>query len=610
VAHTPPGEGRASPAAPLEARDQAEHPWGRNIRTVLQNLGAVLLVAGAIGCWGGGNETDVPEKIGAFLRAAYADDAPGAAVIVVSRGETVFRKGYGLASLEHRAPITPETVFRLDAVTAQFTAMAILMLEEEGRLSIDDPIADYVPDYPTGETPITVRHLLSHTSGIKNYGTMPEFWERVREDLEPEELLDFFRDEPLEFQPGTRYSYSSSNYILLGLIIERAGGVPYEEFIDTRIFKPLGMERSYYDHYDRVIPNRASGYGRQESGFYNAELVNGRNLYSAAGLLSTADDMARWDAALYTEQLVPKEALERYFTPFTLNDGSPTEYAYGWWTGTLQDKPMLHHYGWVSGFMCKVVRLPQDSVYVAVLSNYPESEPSVFHVADKIAAMAVGEPFEERTAVTLPSDVLERYVGVYRIDGGGVRYVTREGDQLYTQRAGWPKLEARAASETVFFYPHSTSHFEFVLDDSGMVTQMVMHQRGAEEVAVRTDDPLPALPQTIDLDPAVFDRYVGKYEFESGYQLSIFRKVTRQRWEEKKYGLLLPGLRFTVFRDIDRFMAESGYGPMEIFPTSETDFFLADQEAEITFVTGEDGAVEGVLLRSNSGVEEFGRKIR
>ncbi len=545
----------------------------------------------------------------AFLRQAYADDAPGAAVIVVSKGETVLRKGYGLANLEHRVPITPETVFRLDAVTAQFTAMAILSLEQEGRLSIDDPVTRHVPDYPMGETPVTIRHLLSHTSGITNYGTMPEFWERVREDLEPEDLLALFRDEPLEFPPGTRYSYSSSNYILLGLIIEQASGVSYEEFTDARIFKPLGMEHSYYDRYDRVIPNRASGYGRREGGFYNAEPVNGSNLYSAAGLLSTADDLARWDAALYAEQLVPKEALERYFTPFALNDGRRTEYAYGWWAGTLQGRPMLHHYGWVSGFMCRVVRLPQDSVYVAVLSNYPESEPSVFYVADKIAAMAVGEPFEERMAVTLPSDVLDQYVGVYRIDGGGVRYVTREGDQLHTQRAGWPKLETRASSETVFFYPYSTSYFEFVLDDTGGVTHMVMHQRGTQEVAVRTDDPLPTRPPSIDLDPAVFDRYVGKYEFESGYQLSIFRKVTRQRWEEKKYGLLVPGLRFTVFRDIDRFMAESGYGPMEILPTSETEFFLADQDAEITFVIGDDGTVEGVLLRSDSGVEEFGRRI-
>jgi hypothetical protein len=162
----------------------------------------------------------------------------------------------------------------------------------------------------------------------------------------------------------------------------------------------------------------------------------------------------------------------------------------------------------------------------------------------------------------------------------------------------------------VFFYPHSTSYFEFVTDDSGTVTHMVMHQRETEEIAVRTDDPLPTLPQTIDLDPAVFDRYVGTYEFESGDQLSIFRKVTRQRWEEKKYGLLLPGLRFTVFRDIDRFMAESGYGPIEIFPTSENDFVFADREAEIRFVKDDGGAVEGVILRSHSGAEEFGRKVR
>ncbi len=582
----------------------------RQYRKALQVLVLLALTMAVLGCQARTTDDDVVGKIDRYLREAYDDDTPGAAVVVASKGQVVLRKGYGLANLEHRVPITPQTVFRLDAVTAQFTAMAVLMLEEAGKLSVEDPITTYLPDYPVDGEAVTIRHLLSHTSGIKNYGTMPEFWKRVREDLEPAELIAFFRDEALEFSPGTRYSYSNSNYILLGVIIEKVSGMPYEDFIDANILKPLGMEHSYYDRRQRIIPHRASGYGRQEGGFYNAELVSGQNLYSAAGLLSTVDDLAKWDAALYGDQLVSEEALRRYFTPFALSDGTSSEYAYGWWVSTLQDRPMFHHYGWVSGFMCKVMRLPLDSVYVAVLSNFPESEPSVFYVADRVAALAIGKPFRERTPVTLSSDVLDRYVGVYEIEEGGVRYVTREGDQLYTQRAGWPRLETRAASETEFYYPHSSSHFEFVLGENGNVTHMVMHQRGADQIAVRADRPLPASPRPIDLDPAVFDKYVGEYAFESGYRLSIFRKITRQRWEEKKYGLLLPGVRFTVFRDIDRFMAESGYGPIEIFPTSERDFYFADQEAELSFVVDEDAVVEGVILRNRRGGEEFGAKIR
>jgi CubicO group peptidase (beta-lactamase class C family) len=552
----------------------------------------------------------VASQIRSMFQGTYGDDAPGVAVIVVSKGETVFRGGYGLANMEHGVPITPETVFRLDAVTAQFTAMAILMLEEDAKLSVSDPVVQYLPEYPAAAAGVTIAHLLSHTSGIPNYGTMPGFWSRVREDLTPEELIAYFKDEPLEFQPGDRYSYSSSNYILLGAIIERVSGMSYEEFIENRIFGVLGMENSYYDRHDRIVPNRATGYGRHEGGFYNSEFVSGSSLYAAAGLMSTAEDLALWDAALSTDQLVSQEALERYFTPFTLNDGSATEYAWGWWVDTFQGRPAHHHYGWVSGFMCKVLRLPADSVYVAVLSNFPQSEPSVFYVTDKVAAYAIGRPFEERTAITLPAELLDRYVGVYRISDEAVRYVTREGDQIFTQRAGWPRLEARASSETEFFYPHSTSRFKFLLDDDGNVTHMAMYQRGQEEIAVRTAEPLPEVPHAIDLDPAVFDRYVGTYEFESGYQLSVFRRVTRQRWEEKKFGFLLPGVRFTVFRDIDRFMAESGYGPMEIFARSDTEFFFADHDAELAFLIGQDGVVQGVRMRSNRGSDEVGTKIR
>jgi D-alanyl-D-alanine carboxypeptidase len=571
-------------------------------------LGVVALMT--TGCLPDQQQDDVSQQVDALFEAAYDSEGPGAAVIVVKGGRTILRKGYGLANLEHGVPITPRTAFRLDAVTGQFTAMAILMLEEEGRLSVTDPITAHLPDYPMSDTPITVGHLLSHTSGIRNYTGMRAFWKRAREDLTVNELVSFFKDAPLDFPPGQRYAYSSSNYVLLGVIIEKASGMKYEEFIAKRIFKPLGMENSYYYRHSDIIPNRAGGYLRREDEFRNASFINTSNLYAAAGLLSTVDDLACWDVALYTDQLVSKGALERYFTAFDVNDGSSSHYAYGWLTEPLQDHPAYMHYGWMSGFICKVIRLPEDSTYVAVLSNIPESDPSVLYLADRAAAIAIGRPFEKRSSITLAPEILDRYVGVYRVDESTLRYVTREGNRLFTQRSGWPRLETRATSETEFFYPNSSSHFEFFLDDDGHVTHMLMHQRGRRERADRTDEPLPAQPQAIDLDPAVFDRYVGEYEFESGYRLAIFRQVRRQRWEERKYGLLLPGVRFTVFRDVDRFMAESGYGPIEIFPQSETKFFLEDHNAELTFVLTDGGTVEGVILRSVRGHAEVGRKVR
>src|SRR5215216_3458781 len=192
-------------------------------------------------------DNDVISEIDALLQAAYQPNEPGAAVIALKDQQPVFRKGYGLANLELHVPITPDTVFRLASVTKQFTAVAILMLMEQGKLALQDPITRFLPDYPTHDHTITVEHLLTHTSGIRSYTDMPEWPPLWRKDFSVGELIDSFKDQPMQFAPGTRWAYNNSGYVLLGAIIEQLSGLSYAQFVQQHIFEPLGMRQSYYD---------------------------------------------------------------------------------------------------------------------------------------------------------------------------------------------------------------------------------------------------------------------------------------------------------------------------------------------------------------------------
>ena len=277
--------------------------------------------------------TELAQAIDAMLVEACKPDAPGAAVIVARDGNVVFRKGYGMANLELGVPIAPEMVFRLGSITKQFTAVAILMLAEQGKLALEDDITRFLPDYPTQGHTITVEHLLTHTSGIKSYTSMPEWLALRRNDLTVEELIDLFKDQPMEFAPGERWAYNNSGYVLAGAIIEKVSGQTYEQFLEQQIFEPLGMARTCYDRTTRIVPGRVAGYDRGDEGIENAAYVSMTHPYAAGALMSSVDDLQRWDEALFAHRLVKPESLQRAFTPFVLNDGTSAGYGCGWGIG-------------------------------------------------------------------------------------------------------------------------------------------------------------------------------------------------------------------------------------------------------------------------------------
>jgi D-alanyl-D-alanine carboxypeptidase len=533
-----------------------------------------------------GTDEALAAKIDAVMAETYKPGEPGAAIIVRKDGRTVLRKGYGMADLELGIPIAPDMVFRLGSITKQFTAVSILMLAQDGMLGLQDEITRFLPEYPTQGRTITVEHLLTHTSGIQSYTDLPEWLPLWRNDMTLTELIDLFKDKPMQFEPGARWAYNNSGYILLGAIIEKVSGRTYEQFVNERIFKPMGMASSFYGSAERVIPRRIPGYQKGRGGFVNAPYLSMTQPYAAGSLLSTVDDLAVWSDAVFSGKLVKKEWLAKAFTPYKLAGGESTGYGYGWFIADFSGHRSIEHGGGINGFTTYEMTLPEDRIFIAILTNSAiggrEPEPR----AVKIAWLTLGLAEPVRRAIALAAKDLDAVVGVYINDRKQECYISREGPKLFAQRQGGAKDELFAATAKEFFLKDNPARFLFVPDAGGGVTGLrIVSRIGPAQDFVRTDKPLPSPRRQAKVDPALYDRLTGDYE-------------------------LAPEFIITILRRGDKLISQAtGQPEVELFPESETRFFLKVVDAQVEFVMDAAGRVTGLVLHQG-GQDLPAKKIK
>jgi CubicO group peptidase (beta-lactamase class C family) len=312
---------------------------------------------------------------------SYVTDKKFMGSVLVAEGEKVLlSKGYGSANLEWEVPNAPDTKFRLGSLTKQFTAACILLLEERGKLKTDDPVRKHMPDAPAAWDKITIFHLLTHTSGIPNFTGFPDFSSTEAFSTTPEKLVARFRDKPLDFQPGEKWNYSNSGYVLLGYLIEKISGQSYADFVQQNIFQPLGMKDSGYDSNSAVIAHRASGYTPSSHGPVNASYVDMTIPLSAGGLYSTTEDLLRWERGLFGGKLLKPGSLERMITPFK------NDYAFGLGVHTAGGRKVIEHAGGIEGFHTHLAYYPDDKLVVVVLANLNGTAASA--MAPKLASVA------------------------------------------------------------------------------------------------------------------------------------------------------------------------------------------------------------------------------
>lgn len=321
-------------------------------------------------------------------RAVEADmrqhPIPGLALEIIRNGKCIKRAGYGMANLEWQTRVRPETVFEIGSISKQFTAAGILLLAQDGKLSVDDKISAHLKDTPESWKDITLRHLLTHTSGIKNYTVLDGF--ELRQHLTQAQYIKQLGAYPLDFQPGEKFSYCNSGFNLLAYVIENVSGTNYWQYMHDRIFAPLGMTSTINRNPRDVLRFRASGYETNQAGQYINRDYDLTDLSGAGAIVSTVDDMAKWNACLDAQQLLTAATEEEMWAPVKLNSGKIHEYGFGWFLTPLQGHQNIGHSGTTSGFSASFQRFPKDKLTVIVLTNSSEEGVST-KVAKEIAAL-------------------------------------------------------------------------------------------------------------------------------------------------------------------------------------------------------------------------------
>ena len=405
-------------------------------------------------------------------------------VLIARGGDVLLNKGYGSADIEWNVPNSPGTKFRLGSITKQFTAACVLLLEERGKWKVEEPIKKYMPDAPAAWDKITLFHLLTHTSGIPNFTSFSEYRDIEPFTKTPEQLVSLFRNKPLDFEPGAKWSYSNSGYVLLGYLLEKVSGEPYAKFVQENIFNPLGMKDSGYDSNTAVILHRASGYTPGKDGLQNAGYINMSIPFSAGALYSTTGDLLRWEQGLFGGKVLSATSLKKMTTPFK------SDYAFGLTVRDVKAGRVIEHGGGIEGFNTLLAYYPDDKVTVVVLSNVNGNAPA--DMAAKLGAVAHGEKVEltsERKEITLSRDILSRYVGSYEFAPGMNMAVTLDGDQLHAKLGAQPAVAIYPASETSFFLKVVDAQIDFEADDKGNTTGLILHQNGQDHRAPRITVP-------------------------------------------------------------------------------------------------------------------------
>lgn len=516
------------------------------------------------------------KQIDEILLKNFKPDLPGCAAIVVKDGSTLYHKAFGMANMELNVSLKPEHIFRIGSITKQFTACAILKLMEEGKLSLDDEITKFVKDFPVHGNKITIKHLLTHTSGIKSYTGMKEWDKEVRKkDFTPGELIEFFKNQPMDFKPDEEYRYNNSGYFLLGYIIEQVSGKTYAQYIEENFFKPLGMNSSYYDSHNKLINNRAAGYQKNGGTYENADYLSTTQPYAAGSLLSTVEDLAKWYQAVVNYKVIKKESLEKALSPYLLKNGKNTRYGFGWAIENIQGSDAFGHGGGINGYLTASVYLKNENIFVAVFSNCDAHPPG--DAAYRIAALVLGKPYVW-TKIELPEKELKEYEGVYTSKYDGDRIITAEKGKLFSMRTGGSKFEFLPFEKDKFFVENGLTTLEFTRDRKKKILSVVSKSTNGAIEWTKTDKKIP-VKEGIKLDLKKLQSYVGNYELQEGFALHITIESGKVM------------------------LQATGQEKSEIFAEAENKFFSKVVDATIEFVPGEDGKAKTLIL--NQGGQRF-----
>ncbi len=400
----------------------------------------------------------VTNKLEDLLAKEFSTKRPGGVVLVAKNDEPIFRRAFGMADVELGVPMRTDSVLATGSITKEFTAIAILKLVEEGKVELEKDVRDYLPGFPTHGQRITLEQILTHTSGLPNFVDLENFEAVSKQAHSVDELLALTKDVPLHFAPGAGYHYSDTGYILLGAVIERVSAMSYGEYIETKLFRSLGMNNTFYGDNSRIIARRAKGYSKENTRVINAPYINMNVAHAAGAVISTVDDLLRWDIALRKGLVIRKDLLERAWRQRTLANGVQTGYGFGWRICPLAGRRTIGHGGWINGFTAGTLRFPDDNLNIIVLVNNDQDNPDAGFIARRIARLILTGSSEIKSH-TLTSAQRAALVGNYRINRNDNLLISEKAGSLYSQRNSRPPKTLVALSPTELAFADSDATY-------------------------------------------------------------------------------------------------------------------------------------------------------
>ncbi|TBW29950.1 serine hydrolase [Gramella sp. KN1008] len=429
------------------------------------------------------------EQVDELFTAWDTDDSPGASVAVVKDGSILYKRGYGIANLEYDIPITPSTVFHIASVSKQFTVFSILLLEKQGKLSLDDDIRKYIPEVPDFGKTITLRHLASHTSGLRDQWNLLTMagW-RMDDVITTEHILKLVsRQKELNFDPGEEFAYCNTGFTLLAEVVSRISDMSFAEFTKMNIFEPLGMNNTlFYDDHEKIVKNRAYSY-QSDSDQYKKSVLNYANV-GATSLFTTVEDLSLWAMNFTDIKVGDASIITKMNTPAVLNNGESFGGALGQFVGDYKGLKEIQHGGADAGYRSYLTRFPEENFAVAVLSNSNgfntrriAHKVTDIYLKDKIKTDDTTEEVKEESeaeVVAIDQSLLEKYTGDFELEPGFILTISSEDTQLMVQATGQPKVVLQPVSMTEFRVAGVEAKIEFIANEENNIDLLKLHQGG------------------------------------------------------------------------------------------------------------------------------------
>ncbi len=512
----------------------------------------------------------VTDELDTYMKALEKNKNFHGSILVAKEGKVLLDQSYGFADFKQNTMNKPQTKFAIGSVTKQFTAMAIMQLTEKGLIDVEDKVSKYIPDFPNGDL-ITIHNLLTHTSGLKNYTNSSEFLKLNLDNKDPMEVINLIKDTPLEFKPGEKFEYNNTNYVLLGIILEKVTNTSYEDYLQKNIFEPLNMTNTGICYGKDNGLHDATPY----SGFLEVAPVDDRlvltQAYSAGNIYSTVEDLYRWDRALKTEELVKKETIDKIFKGH-IDTSQGVSYGYGWMISDTDWGKKLFHGGNTFGFTANITRYPDEDLAIIVLTNngYHDSQ----SLADTLTSIVLNRDYKMPEALKeieiKDPKLYDSYVGKYDFLNGSYIDVLKKDNKLYFQVTGQEAFEVFPQSNNKFFAKIVDARIEFIMNDKGEVNELAFEQLGMKFNCKRVEE-----KETTVVNPIIYGDYVGEYE-------------------------LAPNVIISITKENDKIYAQlTGQDKYEIFPKSEIEYFYKIVDADITFEKDEKGNVIKLTLHQN-----------